>query len=492
MINIVHLLVFIPAICYGGTPVSKPFSFFEFGNHDYHSLRRVLKAAHENAPDISKEYSLKKKSVNGLDLAVIEFSKNPGKHIPGVPEFKYVGNMHGNEVVGREVLLALVSLLSENKDNDPRISWLIEHTRIHILPSMNPDGYELANELERDENGKKNWLQGRANANNVDLNRNFPKLNAIAYENERTGGKNNHMEPYQVALDTPGLQPETKAVMIWLHEIPFVLSSNLHGGDLVANYPYDATKDKSAHHYTKTPDDETFRFLAESYSLYHTEMAKKNRTPCDMSGDDLFPEGITNGANWYSVPGGMQDYNLLETNCFEITLELGCDKFPVPEKEEDYWHQNKEALINYMLQVHDGVKGIVTDAETGEPIRNASVKVYKVVSGGDDVKYINHDITTNKDGDYYRLLIDGKYKLKVVKEGYLPMEEFVEVQNKPMTEAVERDFQLTPVNGNLEPEIQDGDAAFDNRAYYGEYPAEEYDVDRLRELILRYFGRRYR
>ncbi|CAG2233268.1 CPD [Mytilus edulis] len=132
-------------------PVSKPFSFFEFGNHDFHSLRRVLKAAHENAPDISKEYSLKKKSVNGLDLAVIEFSKNPGKHIPGVPEFKYVGNMHGNEVVGREVLLALVSLLSENKDNDPRISWLIEHTRIHIMPSMNPDGYEMANGLKRDE-----------------------------------------------------------------------------------------------------------------------------------------------------------------------------------------------------------------------------------------------------------------------------------------------------------------------------------------------------
>lgn len=59
--------------------------------------------------------------------------------------------MHGNEVVGREVLLALVSLLSENKDNDPRISWLIEHTRIHIMPSMNPDGYEKANGLERDE-----------------------------------------------------------------------------------------------------------------------------------------------------------------------------------------------------------------------------------------------------------------------------------------------------------------------------------------------------
>ena len=33
-------------------------------------------------------------------------------------------------------------------------------------------------------------------------------------------------------------------------------------------------------------------------------MADKNREPCDMSGDDLFEDGITNGADWYAVPGG--------------------------------------------------------------------------------------------------------------------------------------------------------------------------------------------
>lgn len=91
--------------------------------------------------------------MEGRNLWVLTIGRDPKYHIPGRPEFKYVANMHGNEVFGREALLHLAYVLVHNYDRNLYIQELLDTTRIHLVPSMNPDGYEKAQ--EGDESGIK-------------------------------------------------------------------------------------------------------------------------------------------------------------------------------------------------------------------------------------------------------------------------------------------------------------------------------------------------
>lgn len=73
--------------------------------------------------------------------------------------------------------------------------------------------------------------------------------------------------------------------------------------------------------------------------------------PCPKYKYERFPDGITNGAAWYSVAGGMQDYNYLNSNCFEITIEVGCYKYPNHTELPKYWLDNRESLLLFLEQV---------------------------------------------------------------------------------------------------------------------------------------------
>lgn len=363
------LLALVNLPCYSAT------TEIHFQHHDNEEMSKVLRKFSKDFPSITRLYVIGK-SVKNRNLTVLEISDNPGTHEPGEPEFKYIGNMHGNEVTGRETLLHLIAYLCNGYGADPEVTSLVDNTRIHIMPSMNPDGYDVSRV------GDVEGVEGRYNAHHVDLNRNFPDQ-----------------------FDTMPVRqaPETSAVIRWIHEYPFVLSCNIHNGALVANYPYDSRSDGRSI-YSRSPDDDIFRQLALTYSNSHTTMHLGQPCPGDRSG---FPHGITNGAAWYSVKGGMQDYNYINTNCFEITVEQGCWKFPPANRLEGIWNANKQALIDYIKQVHNGVSGFVKTS-TGSPIAKAVI----------GVSDRTHTITSAEDGDYWRLLVPGTYTITASAEGY--------------------------------------------------------------------------
>lgn len=171
------------------------------------------------------------------------------------------------------------------------------------------------------------------------------------------------------------IQKETQAVMNWILSEPFVLSANLHNGALVANYPFDDAPNE-AQRENLSPDDAVFKFLAKTYAnvsiksvilifmskfilfsslltflSFQAHKSMHEGRPCPMFPNENFESGITNGAKWYVVTGGMQDWNYLVSGCMELTLEIGCYKYPLGRELPKYWMDNREALLTYIEQV---------------------------------------------------------------------------------------------------------------------------------------------
>ena len=113
--------------------------------HHYTELDRLLHRWASNYPKIAEVYSVGKSTV-GRSLFVMHLTSPLVTHVEKEqeekqllkPKFKWIANMHGDETVGREILLALIDYLLLNSKSDARVNRLLTTTDIYIMPSMNP------------------------------------------------------------------------------------------------------------------------------------------------------------------------------------------------------------------------------------------------------------------------------------------------------------------------------------------------------------------
>lgn len=82
------------------------------------------------------------KSLEGRELFVLHLNTNIRKRALLTPMFKYVANMHGDETIGRELLVYLAQYLLDNYGQVEEVTRLMNSTDIYLMPSMNPDGFE--------------------------------------------------------------------------------------------------------------------------------------------------------------------------------------------------------------------------------------------------------------------------------------------------------------------------------------------------------------
>ncbi|WP_109300870.1 M14 family zinc carboxypeptidase [Aquimarina sp. AU474] len=322
------------------------------------------------------------------------------------PRVMYTSSMHGDEIAGYPMMLNLIDFLLEtyNDTSHPRhaeIKNLLDNNEVWINPLANPDG------TFRNSPGNTSVANAtRGNANNVDLNRNYP---------DPDDGANPDGNAYQT---------ETLAFMNFASTKHFVLSANFHGGIELINYPWDTYA--GAH-----PDEDYFIHVSEEYR----DLCQSN-SPSGYF--DALNNGITNGFAWYEVQGGRQDYQIYNHKGREVTVELSDAKTPAANQLVNFWNYNQDALIAFLKQVNYGIRGVVTDA-----ITNQAIQAKVTIVGKEN--YESWVPTELPEGDYYRPIKAGTYNIIYEAECY----ETLTLTGISIADyaTVIQDVQLTPIGG---------------------------------------------
>ncbi len=111
--------------------------------HQHAELKEILNSWASNYTKIAQLFSISK-TPTGKELFVMRITSPLNPNIERdefqllKPKFKWIANMHGDETIGHEMMIALIYYLLLNSKSDSRINRLLSTTDIYIMPSMNP------------------------------------------------------------------------------------------------------------------------------------------------------------------------------------------------------------------------------------------------------------------------------------------------------------------------------------------------------------------
>ena len=315
----------------------------------------------------------------------------------GKPKFLYTSTIHGDETTGWMLMLRFIDYLLENPTL-PECANILENVDLYVGPNTNPDGTY---------HGGNSTVTGatRYNANGVDMNRNYA---------DPHGGAHPDGEAYQ---------QETLWFMDLAQNNNFVMGANYHGGAEVMNYPWDNT-------YTLHSDDAWYQLISHEYANLCHQVSSSYMTD--------YNNGITNGAQWYMIGGGRQDYMNGYAECRELTIECSNTKCPSASQMPNFWNINKNSIFAFVNQCLYGIHGTVVDATSKAPIGGATVTLV-----GHDDQYATVS-TQLPGGDFHRPVKGGTYNVRITKNGYEPYETQVTVADG---ETVNIEAQLVALEG---------------------------------------------
>ena len=107
----------------------------------YDDYQTEMKAIVEGNPEIAKKVVLPQRTFQGREIQGIEFGTDPRGTNDGKPVFLLVATHHAREWPSAESAMEFAHLIVQGHGSDPRITDLLERTRVVVVPLINADGF---------------------------------------------------------------------------------------------------------------------------------------------------------------------------------------------------------------------------------------------------------------------------------------------------------------------------------------------------------------
>lgn len=250
-----------------------------------------------------------------------------------------------------------------------------------------------------------------------------------------------------------------KTVKLKLYRLVYLPNEQRWGDELIEAVPFN-DREYSVAHPALTPDGQTLYFASDKpggyggVDLYRTKRdqsgnwgAPENLGPTiNTSADEMFPF-ISNdnvlyfASNGHLGLGGLDVFSSVPSeNAWTTPENLG---YPINTNSDDFEYIiDKDNKMGYFVSNRQGgvgdddiykfikkgitICGLVYDAKTNEPVTGAKVTMY-------EIRDEKGNKITPKEGTFcFSGTPKRTYKFTAVKEGYLPNEMVVEVQDKPV------------------------------------------------------------
>lgn len=343
------------------------------------TLMKHLLDLYNAHPTITRLYNLGPTQDGAYDILAMKVTKNPDV-VEAEPKLRIYANIHGDEVGGLMVACDVLDWVLANYATDASAAQLVDESEMWFVPMGNPYG---------------NANRQRGNTTGTDLNRDFW---SPAYPTD----------PAFTQKETQLLRDLTEAAP---HRKRFTTSLTFHGGEICFNAVYNYT--------TAPTSDEPIFFSSR------TGGPSGGATPAPDGLAAAFQDGCTmpgfwytNGFDWYQTFGDTNDWAYNRWTQLDTTVEVTSTKWPDTAQIPTYTAQYRQAVLNYLLKTFQGIHGVMTDADTGDPV-DGTVEVTATASTTLPVPHPYQAIYTDPAaGDFHRVLQPGTYTVTCKAPGY--------------------------------------------------------------------------